>query len=198
MSSANRQSTLEGHLDTGKFGAEGASSPRVALQELRPGAIAQINGAPEEGELDRLLKPWRLAEAIKPNRAACAESRDLLWNGPGKWMVVSQSDEPEALLSSLESILSGTNATVTDLSHARTVIRVTGEAAADVLCKGCPADIESMQSGDCIVALVGTLSAVIHCREPATSFDAYVFRSFGQAFWEWITDGAAEYGYSVS
>ena len=110
---------------------------------------------------------------------------------------MSNFENPTELVSNLCRKFSPTQATITDLSHARTVVRVEGERAVDVLCKGCPADIEGMSTDDCMATLMGTISTLVHCREARFAFDLYVFRSFGLAFWEWITDAALEFGYKV-
>ena len=195
MSSVERRSALTGHRGDGDGDASGDSADRVMLEELELAAIAQINGAPDKRSLQRLLAP---NETVEVGRAARGDTYVMLWNGPGKWLTVSESEEPYTFIADLRDKLEGTDATVTDLSHARTVIRITGKHAPDVLCKGCPADIEAMQSGECLATLMGTLSSVVHCREAGQTFDVYVFRSFGQSFWEWLTDASLEYGYAAN
>ena len=194
MSDVERISALKGHRDDGEFGAcDGA--PGVVLSELSPSAIVQVNGAPSE---EVLVDLFTLGEPLRAGKAGVDGAKTVLWNGPGKWIWVSTTEFASDLVTDLCCKLSPTGATVTALSHARTVVRVSGEQAPEVLCKGCPADLEGMSSGDCMATLIGTISALVHCREAHHVFDIYVFRSFGQAFWEWLTDAALEYGYSVS
>lgn len=195
MSKVNRSSALVGHRRDGRFGASDEDTPGVALQELALGAIAQINGAPDEGTLQDLLA---IDTPLQANRAVHGPAYELIWNGPGKWLAVSETEDSEGFILDLRNKLEVAGATVTDLSQARSVVRIAGARACDVLCKGCPADIESMSSGDSMATLMGTLSSVVHCRETGRSFDVYVFRSFGQSFWEWVTDASLEYGYSAA
>jgi len=194
VSKVKRQSALAGHRRDGRFGATFEETVGVTLEELELSAIAQINGAPVESTLQDLL---RLEESLQVNRAVLGSAYDLIWNGPGKWLAVSESEDSAGFVLDLRNWLEHTGATVTDLSQARTVVRITGANSCDVLCKGCPADIESMRNGDSMATLMGTLSSVVHCREAGGSFDVYVFRSFGQSFWEWLTDASLEFGYSV-
>lgn len=194
MSKVKRQSALVGHRRDGRFGAASGEKAGVTLVELELSAIAQINGAPVESALqDRLA----FEESLQANRTALGSGYVLIWNGPGKWLAVSESQDSLRFVLDLRNRLEDTGATVTDLSQARTVVRISGANACDVLCKGCPADIESMRSGDSMATLMGTLSSVVHCREAGGSFDVYVFRSFGQSFWEWLTDASLEFGFSV-
>lgn len=194
MSDIERVSALKGHRIDGEFGAS-VAVPGVTLGVLAPMAIAQVNGAPAE---DVLQTRFTFEQPLQARRVAQNDSCSLIWNGPGKWFAVSQSESPREFVASLRVKLDHTDATVTDLSHARTVIRISGQHAADVLCKGCPGDIEAMQTGACMATLMGSIAALVHCCETQQSFDIYVFRSFGQAFWEWLTDAALEYGYCLA
>ena len=193
VSSIERMSALKGHQAEGVFGAADPA-PGVALAALAPTAIAQINGAPQETALGTLLS---IDASVAVNRVVLGASYDLLWNGPGKWLCVSDTVTADELVTGLRDRLAKTDVTVTDLSHARTVVKITGGCAVDVLCKGCPADIEAMGTGDCMATLIGTIGALVHCREQRHEFDTYVYRSLGQAYWEWLTDAALEYGFSV-
>mgnify|MGYP002267149987 CR=1 FL=1 len=109
---------------------------------------------------------------------------------------MSASLGPESLRAKLGERLSSSDATISDLSHARTVLRVSGPAWKDLLAKGCPADIDAMAPGDCVASLLSHFTVVIHCTG-ADSADVYVFRSFGASLWEWLRGGAAEFGYIV-
>ncbi len=109
---------------------------------------------------------------------------------------MSDSAGADGLLAELEQRLSASDATVSDLSHARTVLRVSGPAWKDLLAKGCPADIDAMAPGDCVASLLSHFTVVIHC-VAEDSADVYVFRSFGASLWEWLRRGAEEFGYTV-
>jgi sarcosine oxidase subunit gamma len=182
---ADRQgrSALERHYERGSFGAAGDHGPALVLSERRGLAMAQVNGAPLEGG---------------PGVMGCVTEGDvsLLWTGPGQWFAVSASLDADALLAKLQERLSSTQATLSDLSHARTVLRVSGAAWRDLLAKGCPADMDAMTPGDCVASLLSHFTVIIHCVSD-NSADVYVFRSFGASLWEWLQGGAAEFGYTV-
>ena len=180
MADKERRSALERHYEPGRFGADGAA---LVLSEQRGLAMAQVNGAPGNSG------PPTLGSVVDGDAT-------LLWTGPGQWFAVSASLEPEALRAKLEERLSSSDGTISDLSHARTVLRVSGAAWKDLLAKGCPADIDAMAPGDCVASLLSHFTVVIHCLS-ADSADVYVFRSFGASLWEWLRGGADEFGYSV-
>jgi len=180
VADGERRSALERHYQRGRFGA---AAPALTLCERRGLSMAQVNGAPDAGG------PAVLGSVVDGDTT-------LLWTGPGQWFAVSASLDADGLLARLEERLSSTHATVSDLSHARTVLRVRGAAWKDLLAKGCPADIDAMAPGDCVASLLSHFTVIIHCVAD-DSADVYVFRSFGASLWEWLRGGAEEFGYSV-
>ena len=195
MVSLQRVSALAGHINPGQYGAVGRDGPSVTLAELRPTSIVQINGASAQ-DLHGFARQYGLSSLPAANTAACSETMSLIGNGPGKWLLTSGEMAPAELVLAVTSVLSGDGATVTDLSHARTVVRIRGRRAVDVLMKGCSADLESMQPGDAKATMLVSLSGIVHCLDGET-YDVYVFRSFGVSLWEWLNDGALEYGYNI-
>ena len=182
MADSKRRSALERHYERGSFGATGPGAPALVLRERRGLAMAQVNGAPESGPA--------------PLGSVTDGDATLLWTGPGQWFAVSESVGADGLLAALEERLSSTDATLSDLSHARTVLRVSGTAWKDLLAKGCPADIDAMAPGDCVASLLSHFTVLIHCVAD-DSADVFVFRSFGASLWEWLRGGAGEFGYTV-
>ncbi len=196
MVSTVQQSALTGRYVENEFAGDGRSGAGVIFQERRPSAILQINGAPNDAQLGAKLGAYGLEPKLTANQSAQGKGLRLMWNGPGMWLVESATMSPADLINGLRSALGDTNATVTDLSHARTVVRLTGPAAAELLCKGCPIDIESMKTNDCASTVLGHLTAFINTIDDG--FDVYVYRSFGLALWEWLTHEAQEFGYQVA
>ena len=90
------------------------------------------------------------------------------------------------------STLAGTDASVTDLSHARTIIRLGGPAALDVLAKGCALDLERLTIGASVPTQIEHFSVQLHRAEEQT-WDVYVYRSFGRALWDYFGLAGAEY-----
>ena len=167
--------------------------PGVVIEEQRPTAIAQVNGAGDETAFAAALSYLAPESAPEARRACTASGATLLWNGPGQWLAVSATSPAADFIRGLRQALETSGATVTDLSHSRTVLRIAGPKARDVLLKGCPLDIELMRPNDCASSLLGHLNVLIHCLGDQT-FDVYVFRSFGLAMWEWLVDAALEFG----
>ena len=194
MSEPARRSALEGHYRIGRFGALPEDGPGVVLSEYRPRSMAQLNGAPEPGTLAEALGAPRAD--VAPNRAFHAGAARYAWNGPGRWLAESAEWRPGELIERIEAALRPHGASTTDLSHARTVLRVSGTASADLLAKLCPIDVESMRTGDSAVTLAGPFNVQV-VKTGDEAFRLYVFRSFGLATWEMLQDEAAEFGAEI-
>ena len=178
MADIPRITALNGHITPGEFGAITNGAPGITLSECRPNSIAQVNGGGE-------------------GSAPSSSDWVSLWNGPGQWLVVSNTLSSGELVSQLETTLADTRASVTDLSHARSVTRVEGTPVRDLLAKLCPLDIDSLRPGDCATSLFGQLTALVHCTGDEC-LELYVFRSFGLEMWEMLFDEALEFGVRVA
>src|SRR5689334_17958008 len=118
---AERRSPLSECLKPGLYGAAG---PGIEIRELRPVTVIQV--APFDAERAAPAIGAALGVAALPGRNGVATTGDaaVLWTGPGRWIVV----EPESrdVASVLAQHCPGDVAAITDLSHARTVLRVEG------------------------------------------------------------------------
>ena len=97
---------------------------------------------------------------------------------PGKFLVV---DQEEGLASVLAKAVTSQTGTVTDLSHGRTVIRVSGPKAEWVLAKFFAIDfsLPAFPLGAGLSTVHHDIFAQIQ-RTGADQFDIYVFRSFAR------------------
>ena len=189
-----QRSPLEGHYRIGRFGAGPEDAPGVVLAERRPRSLVQVNGAPEPGALAEALG---VPDAgVAPNRTFHAGAVKYAWNGPGRWLAESAEHPPGELIGRIEAALRPHGASTTDLSHARTVLQVSGTAAADLLAKLCPIDVEAMRTGDSAMTLAGPFNVQV-VKTGDEEFRLYVLRSFGRAAWEMLRDEAAELGAEI-
>jgi heterotetrameric sarcosine oxidase gamma subunit len=198
---AERLSALAPAYRPGNFGAHGPDAPAIVVLERRNLAIVQV--AAIGGEIEATRRGITAAVGItpdsKPNRAAASERTTVLWVGPGRWLVVEAERPGINLEDMLRSALPATQAALIDLGSSRTVLRIVGPSARDLLAKGCAIDLHPrvFAAGACAQSLLGHVAMLVHAVDDAPSFDIYVARSFGLTVWEWLTESAAEYGYRV-
>ena len=169
---------------------EGRSIPSVTLQERFVETLFQIHGLESEAAGD-ILKTFGIKSLPHDGRSCLGDDAVMMWNGPGEWMFESEFRPVEETLNSLRELFVSTDATVTDLSSARTIVRVLGSSRRDFLKKGCPADIDAMKEGHVVTSLIGHFTATIHCRSDC--FDIYVLQSFGTDFWHWCRQNIREF-----
>jgi methylglutamate dehydrogenase subunit D len=193
---ADALSALAAVLRPGRGGVA-SGAPGVVIAERRPLTIVQVAEIPGiPGDRPALEKALGLA-LPPPRRAAAANQRAALWVGPGRWFAVEPGSAP--LVAALERAAAASFALI-DLSHARTVLRLTGPHALDVLAKGCAVDLHSgsIRAGDSFATGVARHAAVLHVVDATPTVDIYVYRSLGQDLFEWLAEAGAEFGWQIA
>ena len=192
----DRLSALQGHITAGRFGA--GDPPGVSLSE-RSGLGAALLAAFPEDLSAVMTKANQALNLGLPGPGQSVESGGVtaLNIGPEKWLVTGayKQDVPGKLSAAFSEMPA---VGVTDLSHARTVIRVSGPRARDLLAKDTPLDFHpgSFKPGQVKSSRFSHIAVTIHC-VAEDAFDLYAFRSFGLALWDDLTDQAGDLGYEV-
>ena len=166
------------------------SIPSVLVIECEVSVLFQVHGLTPESCGTRLTE-FGIEQLPAIGKSVSGDDLLVLSNGPGMWFVQSEERAREATLIRLRELLADTDATLTDLSSARLIVRVSGSSARAFLKKGCPIDIESLVSGDAVSTVIGHLGVTIHCL--GDDFTVYVLQSFGTDFWEWSRHSAREF-----
>ncbi len=180
----HRTSALQNVAIQGRFGAD-KGAPGVSLLVVHPLAICMV--------IARKGKAKALKDAL-----ATLKSVDVLWSGPDQFFVQSSSKSESAHYSELNKKLEGL-ASVTDQSHARVTIRISGLKARAVLAKGTPIDLYADEFPLGKSALTQMAHVGVHLtRTGKDEFTLSVFRGFSESFWQWLTSQSAEFGYQVS
>lgn len=169
------RSALEAVYEPGSFGA---ANPGLTIRERRGLSIQSVAALTDYpgGPLSPMVGEVTIIGDARIHAIA-----------PDRWLVIGPS--PETLASGLA---------VNDVGFGRTVLRIEGPAARDVLAKGCPLDLHPAAFGPDRSAqtLLGPFTVLIDCIAP-DAFDIFVNRSFGEDFWGWLSRASAEYGYTV-
>ena len=170
----------------------------VTLSEIQPGSIVQL--AAWRGEERPMIAAIKQVTGLAlPDGAGggiATETKAAFGFAPGKFLVVDQDEglagEPSPRRSLPET------GTVTDLSHGRTAIRISGPKAEWVLSKFFAIDfsLPAFPVGSGISTVHHDIFAQIQ-RSGADQFDVYVFRSFARSFWNSLCHAREEVGYEV-
>ena len=175
----------------------GRTVERAALHVSETPGTGKLN-LRGRGESFRAAVEGALGFALpEPNRAAGNDGVGVLWLGPDEWLVTCNADHEAALLRSLGNALAGIHAAVTDVTDTRTVTRVSGPGAREVLATGCTLDLHPrvFAAGHVAQSTLAKAEVILHqtAADDAAdgpAYEIYVLRSFADYLWRWLEDAA--------
>jgi len=188
-----------GIAQPGAFGAKGQAGLVATLLDgfglatliAEPGTATALLARAVQGRLGIVLPEMP--------RAAQAAAHDLVWAGPGQWLLRTASRDGFAgLLGELSA-----HAAVSDQSDARAAVRLSGPRVRDVLAKGVMLDLHPTAFAVGDAALTSVAYVGVHLWRLADGPDGSVFeimvaRSMAGSFWSWVAASAAEFGCHVA
>jgi len=118
-----------------------------------------------------------------------------LWMSPDELLLLTPYGEAEAAVATLTEKLSGEHHLAVDVSDARTMFKLEGEAAREVLAKGAPVDLarDKFGVGDLRRTRISHIAAAFwqSSAEPDV-FEIICFRSYASYLWEWLEESSRE------
>jgi methylglutamate dehydrogenase subunit D len=189
---------LEGIAKAGRYGRALPQGPGTTLSIVRGHDIASvIAAAGQTGAVAAALKKELGLELPAMGQSSSARGASLLGVQPGHWLAIKAAGGNANLAARLDKII-GSAGLVTSQSHGRSLIRLSGPRARDVLAKGTPVDLSDSACKPGMVAAtqIGHVGVVVACTG-ADSFDLLVHRSFVEGFWLGLCELALEWGYEV-
>jgi methylglutamate dehydrogenase subunit D len=192
-------SALAGIATPGRFG-KASGEPGVVIRERVGLGLATM--AARKGQAAALKDAIASGYGVElpdGSRVAHGSSVSFIGYGPGQWLAVSESLGSEALARDLAQRLKSL-ASISDQSGGRTVIRISGTRARDVLAKGLPIDLDprAFPLGSAATSTISLMGVQLWQTGDTQSYDIALFRSVSQSFWRWLTASAAEFGYEVT
>lgn len=192
-------SALAGVAKPGRYGkADG--EPGVVIQErtgLGLAAVAARKG--QEAALQAAVAEAYGVELPDGARVVQGPQVNFIGHGPGQWLAVSEALGNSTLARDLIRRLKGL-ASISDQSGGRTVLRISGPRARDVLVKGLPIDLDprAFPLGSAATSTISLMGVQLWQTDDTRSYDIAIFRSVSHSFWRWLTASAGEYGYEVA
>ncbi|MDD9910513.1 MAG: sarcosine oxidase subunit gamma [Ahrensia sp.] len=189
-------SPLHALAEPGRFG-DTSGEPGVGLSERLCDSLVQVQAWPDSiSALKKAVKSVTGA-SIKPGNAVATKGDVVLMStGPGRWLVEDETDDLEVRL---RKAIGADIGAVTALTHARTVVSISGERCEWVLASGIALDFsaDAFPVGTAKLSHHHEIGLTIH-RTGDQAFDLYVVTSMVRSFWGWIARASAEVGYTVS
>ncbi len=192
-------SALAGIAVPGRHGAQGGA-PGVTIAERAGLGLATV--AARKGHGEALKQAVAKAYGVDlPDGSHVVQGPlvGFVGYGPGQWLAVSEPLGGEALARELAQTLKGL-ASISDQSGGRTVLRVGGPRARDVLAKGLPIDLDPrvFPLGSAATSTISLMGVQLWQIDDTRSYDIAIFRSVSASFWRWLTASAGEFGYEVT
>lgn len=186
-----------GIINAEQIGAEGEAG--VTLQISDNLQLATLITGSDSSGLQRLTKQLIGLDLPQTSSAALTATHGLVWSGPDQWLLVARQS---AGFSDLLGLLSG-EAAVSDQSHARAAITVSGTRVREVLAKGAMIDLHSKVFPVGATALTSFAHINVQLWRTKDGPDGPVFeilvpRSMAGSFWSWFAASAAEFGCRIS
>jgi methylglutamate dehydrogenase subunit D len=192
-------SALAGLAVPGRHGRAGGT-PGVTIGERVGLGLATVAVRKGHGEaLEQAVAKAYGVELPNGSRFVQGPQASFVGYGPGQWLGVSETLGSEALAGDLGQRLKGL-ASISDQSGGRTVLRLSGLRARDVLAKGLPIDLHprAFAAGNAATSTISLMGVQLWQVDDAPTYDIALFRSVSASFWRWLTASAGEFGYEVS
>ncbi|MGI9486509.1 MAG: sarcosine oxidase subunit gamma [Geminicoccaceae bacterium] len=177
--------------------AVGGAMPRgIRLSEIRDVGKIDLRGDPRDrafmGAVGRTLD---LLLPTEPCQSTVQGDIVVLWIGPDQWLITCRRDEILDIAEKLDEATRGIAAAVTDISAGRTVFRITGPDALDVLAKGCPLDLHprTVKPGYVAGSILAKIAVLVHLRG-ADTVDLFLGRSYADYLWSWLEEAGMDCG----
>jgi heterotetrameric sarcosine oxidase gamma subunit len=192
-------SALAGIAVPGRYGKP-EGEPGVSIEERVGLGLATV--AARKGKAADLHAAVFSAYGMRlpdSSRVAQGQQVSFIGYGPGQWLAVSETLANEALARDLSQRLKGL-ASISDQSGGRTVLRLSGPRARDVLAKGLPIDLDprAFPLGSAATSTISLMGVQLWQTDDTRSYTIAIFRSVSASFWRWLISSAAEFGYEVT
>jgi sarcosine oxidase subunit gamma len=190
-------SALKGLAVPGRYGNTNGEPGVVVAERLGLGlaTVAARRGAPVRAA----VKSSYGVDLPDDARVGQGPEVSFVGYGPSQWLAVSETLAGDALARDLKQRLKGL-ASVSDQSGGRTVLRLSGPHARDVLAKGLPIDLHprAFGPGSAATSTISLMGVQLWQVDDVPTYDIALFRSLSASFWRWLTASAAEFGYEVT
>jgi len=167
----------------------GAASGQLGRQGVAPGVMLR---ALPEGLLLLALGQIRQGELVAAAACAGLDGCSIAEAGFEQWLIARDVPASFGALSELSKALAG-QAHVSDQSHGRVRIALSGPRSIDVLAKGCGLNFSHFDAGAGAMTLFGHIGCHLYRRNDET-FHLTTLRSFALALWDELVEAGNEYG----
>ena len=190
-------SPLNNVHELGNFGNfEGKNSDEIiTIKELKNFKIFQVV---KYKTSKTNIKEYKIFDLNFPDDLKVSGNNDtrILWIGPNNWFIFSSS---EKLSEEISKNLSNNEFAITDLSHSKAIIELSGKNLKEVLKKGCPINFNDLNKNQSINSIYNGIAITIDfVTDQPETVRVMSLRSFGESLYHSVTDASLEFGYKTT
>jgi sarcosine oxidase, subunit gamma len=174
-----------------RINAEGLT---IALKEIDDRGMIDLRGEVKDESFSAAVSDaLGFALPSEPRTSRRQDETAALWLSTDQWLITAPRPATAALHARLVGTLKGVHSLCVDMSDARTILRLEGDNVVEVLNKGTSADFTDLKEGAVRRLRYAEIAALVHviAREPDV-MDLYVFRSYAEYAWTYVTTTARE------
>jgi sarcosine oxidase subunit gamma len=174
-----------------RINAEGLT---IALKEIDDRGMIDLRGEVKDESFSAAVSDaLGFALPSEPRTSRRQDETAALWLSTDQWLITAPRPATAALHARLVGTLKGVYSLCVDMSDARTILRLEGDNVVEVLNKGTSADFTDLKEGAVRRLRYAEIAALVHviAREPDV-MDLYVFRSYAEYAWTYVTTTARE------
>ncbi|MEZ2332016.1 sarcosine oxidase subunit gamma [Mesorhizobium sp. RCC_202] len=193
------RSPLDRALVAGPHGARGDAG--VSLTEIRNFDLVQVMARRgKAGDMVQAAQARFAVVAPGTPKAVGTIDATLIWSGPDQFFVLSKGGKHS--MEALAPVFAG-SASLSDQSHARVLVSVSGDKARAMLAKVSSIDLHPDVFGVGAAAATSmdhtsvTLWRGKDQADGQAMFNLLVFATFAESLWHTVLDSAAEYGVTI-
>jgi sarcosine oxidase, subunit gamma len=165
----------------------------VILEGLRPMGQLNIRGK-RTIILPVIEKITENSLPEKPNTFIKSDFNTMCWLGPDEWLLLCDFTKAFSMERKLREALDQTHSAIIDVSHNRSLLKISGEKAAYVLSKGCSINLDEtvFTPGTVLQTLLGKTQVILSCTEK-NSFELLIRNSFIAYAYEYLSTAMSEF-----
>ena len=166
----------------------------INIKELKNFKIFQIVNFKKN---KKNINDYKLSGLDFPDKLRVSENNDvrILWIGPNNWLALSATI---SLSEEIAKNLSNDEFAITDLSHSKAIIELSGKNAKEVLKKGCPINFNDINKNEVVNSIFNGIAVTIDfINDQPNKIRVMCLRSFGESLYHSVTDASLEFGYKA-
>ena len=143
------------------------------------------------------INDYKLSGLDFPDKLRVSENNDvrILWIGPNNWLAFSAT---VTLSEEIAKSLSNDDFAITDLSHSKAIIELSGKNVKEVLKKGCPINFNDINKNEVVNSIFNGIAVTLDfINDQPNKIRVMCLRSFGESLYHSVTDASLEFGYKA-